>query len=68
MKPPSNLGCGQIGTSPSEAVVASWPVRCVRPWTSPRARPGVIDIDFGECLPQPFLALLPDPISFGLGI
>jgi hypothetical protein len=27
-----------------------------------------IDIDFGECSPQPFLALLPEPISFGLGI
>jgi hypothetical protein len=39
-----------------------------RPWTSPRARPGAIDIDFGECSPQPFLALLPDPISFGFGM
>jgi hypothetical protein len=33
-----------------------------RPW------PGAIDIDFGECSPQPFLALLPDPISLGFGI
>ena len=39
-----------------------------RPWTSTRAQPGSINVDVGECLPQPFLVPVPDPISFGLGM
>jgi hypothetical protein len=38
------------------------------PGASTRAWPGPINIDLGECSPQPFLASVPDPIRFGLGI
>lgn len=62
---PANRSEG--GYSEADPGVASFGMR-VRPRALTRARPGAIDLDFGECSPQPFLALLPDPISLGLGI
>jgi hypothetical protein len=68
----NRVPCGQIGTSLSDAAAASYPnVIPVAGCSYVSINQSVarsIDIDLGECSPQPFLVSVPNSIRFGHGM